>query len=126
MRYFWNAHRKDSKFWLIIGLTALVIFLCTIIGLRAWYNHNLSPVSDSTKSQYFTVVPGDTLHEIAANLAKANLIRSDRAFESYVRGKELHDSLQAGTYTLSPSMSVQQIVSKMVEGDVAKNLLTIL
>jgi UPF0755 protein len=36
------------------------------------------------------------------------------------------DILQAGTYSLSPSMSVSEITDKMVKGDVTKNLLTIL
>ncbi|HEX5448360.1 MAG TPA: endolytic transglycosylase MltG, partial [Candidatus Saccharimonadales bacterium] len=59
-------------------------------------------------------------------LKQDNLIRSTSAFETYVRGNELFSSLQAGTYALSPSMSVQKIVEKLSNGDVAKNLLTIL
>jgi UPF0755 protein len=54
------------------------------------------------------------------------LIRSSKAFETYVRSNELNDKLQAGTYVLTPSLSTGDIVRKMVIGDVAKNLITIL
>jgi UPF0755 protein len=66
------------------------------------------------------------LHQVAFNLKNDGLIRNSRAFETYVRGKHLHDQLQAGTYALSPSMSVEEIVDKFITGDVAKHLLTIL
>jgi UPF0755 protein len=58
-------------------------------------------------------------------LQKQRLVRSGKAFETYVRSNELPGKIQAGTYVLSPSMSVQQMVKKMVSGDVAKHLLTI-
>jgi UPF0755 protein len=77
-------------------------------------------------NQYFTVEPGQALHQISVNLKKEGLIRSSGAFETYVRGKEYADKLQAGTYSLNPSLSVQQVVEKMINGDQAKNLLTIL
>jgi UPF0755 protein len=117
---------KQSRSWLLLGLAALAIFLGGLWALRSWYTISLRPVSSSMTSQYFTVETGSGVHQIAVKLKRANLIRSPKAFETYVRGNELHDQLQAGTYSLRPSMDVQQIVKKMVDGDVAKNLLTIL
>lgn len=96
------------------------------MGLRTWYEHNLSAVSSQAQSQYFTVAQGSSLHQISVKLKSSGLIRSTRAFETYVRSNELHDKLQAGTYSLSPSLSVKQITKKMVDGEVARNLLTIL
>ncbi len=97
-----------------------------IISLRGWYTQNLKPLSSSVSTIYFTVTPGDSLHQIAVKLKSAGLIKNSRVFETYVRSNELHDKLQAGTYSLSPSMSVDRIVKKMTDGEVAKNLLTIL
>lgn len=97
-----------------------------VISLRTWYVQNLKPVSSSAAVQYFTVISGASLHQIATQLKSSGLIRSPRVFETYVRSNELHDKLQAGTYSLSQSMSVEQIVKKIASGDVAKNLLTIL
>jgi peptidoglycan lytic transglycosylase G len=111
---------------LLIPLVLAVLILGGIVGLRVWYSHNLGPVSSITTTQYFTVSSGTSVHQIAANLEQAQLIRSAKAFETYVRGKGYSNKLQAGTYSLSPSMGVAKIAKKMVDGDVAKNLLTIL
>jgi UPF0755 protein len=112
--------------WPMVAIVVVVIFLVGVLGLRSWYTVNLRPVSSSTTSQYFTIESGSGVHQIATNLEKAHLIRSSKAFETYVRSNELYSKLQYGTYSLSQSMSVQQIVKDMVDGDVAKNLLTIL
>jgi UPF0755 protein len=81
--------------------------------------------SSSSQTIYFTVDKGSSVNQIAADLKQDGLIRSVRAFKIYMKGR-VFGSLQAGTYILSPSMSTPQIVSKMVKGDVAKNLITIL
>jgi UPF0755 protein len=111
------------------GLITLVILVLLVFGgvwtLRSWYSRNLQPVSSSQTIAYFTVSPGETRNQIAINLESAHLIRSAKAFENYVRSNEVQN-LQAGTYALSPSMSVKKIVSIISGGEVAKNLLTIL
>ncbi len=103
-----------------------MILAAGVIGLRVWYDNNLRPVSTSTNIVYFSIEPGMGIRQIGDSLKRDGLIQSVWVFETYVRSNELHDKLQAGTYKLSPSMSVQQIVKKMAAGDVAKNLLTIL
>ncbi len=110
----------------LIGATLLVILIAGVWFLRTVYANNLKPLSTSQEIKYFSVAPGNGVHQISVNLQKSKLIRNGYAFETYVRSNELHDQLQAGTYGLSPSMSVQQIVRAMVNGDVAKNLVTIL
>jgi len=117
---------RPSKRLLVILAAVILLLGGGVISLRTWYVHNLSPVSSSASVKYFTVTPGASLHQIAVKLKNAGLIRNSRVFETYVRSNELHDKLQAGTYSLAPSMGVDQIVKKMVNGDVAKNLLTIL
>jgi UPF0755 protein len=87
---------------------------------------NLGPVDPTSTEQVpFTVIKGSTVHEIGVDLKRANLIRSNTAFETYVRGKALFDKLQAGNYTLTRSMSTPKIVDKLTSGDVAKGLITI-
>ncbi len=110
---------------LVLAGVALLIILAVGV-VRVVYTENLRPVSSTYKIVYFTVQPGDSVKIIAANLKSQGLIRNSGAFETYVRGHGLFGELKAGTYLLSPSMSVQQIVKKMVDDDVAKHLLTIL
>jgi UPF0755 protein len=114
------------KFWLPALVAAIILVGGTAVGLRVWYNNNLQPVSSDSQIVFFTIESGSGVHQIAANLEQTNLIRSVSAFETYVTTNKYRDKLQAGTYRLSPSMSVQTIVGKMVEGDVARDLLTIL
>ncbi|MEX0881402.1 MAG: endolytic transglycosylase MltG [Candidatus Saccharimonadales bacterium] len=115
-----------KKFWLIALAVALILVGGTAVTLRIWYSNSLKPVSSSADSVFFTVTPGNGVHQIAVDLQVAGLIRSISAFGIYVTTNGYRDKLQAGTYRLSPSMSVQAIVAKMVKGDVARDLLTIL
>ena len=114
------------KEWVLVITAALVIILGTAWGLRTWYSHSLQPVSHSTQIVYFTVESGENVSQIGKKLKQASLIKSTRAFETYVRSNNLFGFLQAGTYELNQSMSSQEIVSKLTKGEVAKNLLTIL
>ena len=115
-----------KKFWLIALAVALILVGSTAVTLRIWYSNSLKPVSSSADTVFFTVTLGSGVHQIAVELNNSGLIRSVSAFETYVTTNNFRDKLQAGTYRLGPSMSVQTIVAKMVKGDVAKDLLTIL
>jgi UPF0755 protein len=115
----------SSRFFIILAGLFIVIVVGSVATLRLWYTNNLQSVSSDTKTVYFTVESGESKHEIATDLKQHNLIRNQGAFENYLRSNEI-DILQAGTYSLSPSMSVQTIVNKMHKGDVTRNLLTIL
>lgn len=126
-RYKASAKFKSRRRkWLPIILVSLALIIVGVGVIRVVYTDNLKPVSSSHVTKYFNVPSGASVDQIATNLKADSLIRSVGAFENYVRTNELHDSLQAGTYVLSPSMSTQQIVHKMVAGDVARNLITIL
>lgn len=116
---------KTSKLWLAAAITGVVLLLAGVWALRSWYSDNLKPVSSVQQTVYFTVVLGDSRDRIADKLEQQGLIRSATAFKNYIRTNEIQN-LQAGTYALSPSLSVQEIVDKMVNGEIAKNLLTIL
>jgi UPF0755 protein len=115
----------SSRFLILLAGVFIILIVGVVGTLRVWYANNLKPVSGDTKTTYFTVEPGESKHEIATELKQQKLVRSSSAFENYLRSNEI-DILQAGTYSLSPSMNVQTIVEKMHNGNVTKNLLTIL
>src|SRR4051812_8606834 len=117
--------RKLLKTSSLVLAALAVIVIGGVWGLRTWYSNSLKPVSSAQTTSYFTVKTGMSVHDIGAGLQGTGLIRSSKAFETYVRSNVYTDKLQAGTYNLSPSMSTKIIVRKMVVGDVSKNLLTI-
>lgn len=63
----------------------------------------------SQRAVQFVVQPGATARGIAENLAAAGLIGDARLFEAYVRVNGLAPRLQAGSYQLSPAMTIPEI-----------------
>lgn len=120
-----NGKFQRRRFWKPVAISAGILLLVLVVGLRVWYGNNLRPVSDSNAPVYFTVQSGESKNQIADDLQASHLIRNAKAFETYLRSNEI-TILQAGTYILKPSLSAQQIAQMMSTGQVAKNLLTIL
>jgi UPF0755 protein len=58
-------------------------------------------------------------------LEDKRLIRASWAFERFVRGRELGDKLQAGTYKFTQAQGVSDIVDVLTGGKVAVDLFTI-
>lgn len=119
-----RPRRLRHLWWAPLALLAVVLILLGIV----WkiYSQNLKPVSNSQQVQIFTVQKGDALAEIAVNLQKAKLIRSDWAFRLYVTKKGLANQLQAGTYALSPDQGTVKVATVMTKGRVSTQLVTIL
>jgi UPF0755 protein len=124
----WKKYSRSgqARAMVITLLAGLIIIMGGIWGIRTWYAASLKPVSSSTTPVDFSVAGGSSVKQIAAGLQQAHLIRSAKAFETYVRANPFNHNLQAGTYVLNPSLSVRAIVGKMASGDVAKNYVTIL
>jgi UPF0755 protein len=105
---------------IIIG----TLFLLTILFVVFEIYVPVNPFSHETITYTATKGLGDD--EIAKDLEKLRIIRSNYFFRMYVMVSLQHSSLQAGKYNLSPRMSAYQIVKKLAQGDVVKNKITIL
>jgi len=112
----------------ILGVVIVLVVLgvAATLAVRTMYYQRLKPVSNSQQVVMVTIKSGTTSTEIADTLADKGLIRSSTIFQWYIRTKDVRDKLQAGTYALRPSMSVQDIVGVMVQGQVNSDLITIL
>ncbi|HVX23729.1 MAG TPA: endolytic transglycosylase MltG [Candidatus Saccharimonadales bacterium] len=129
MKAYKVPHRSSSRlprriWWLLVGLIVLLIIGAGVSWHR--YDNELQPVSNSQQTQIFTVNSGDSVKVIADHLQAAHLIRSAWAMELYVHSKQLSQSLQAGTYALSPSDGTRAIIATLTKGKVATRLVTIL
>ncbi|MDB5185930.1 MAG: Endolytic murein transglycosylase [Candidatus Saccharibacteria bacterium] len=121
-----GKNRRWPRVVLFLAILFIVASLGTIFAVRKTYVENLHPVSASQKSQLITIPEGSTVKEIGVNLEKTGVIRASWAFEWYVRNNSLRDKLQAGTYTLRPNQSTEEIANILTGGHVATDYVTIL
>lgn len=109
---------------LVVTAILLVALLVAVVMVRSAYYERLKPVSDNQTVVIVTIEKGAPATEIGEQLQKKGLIRSSTIFQWYIRTNNVRDKLQAGTYALRPSMSVQEIVSLLVSGTVKSDLVT--
>jgi len=121
-----RPRRRTFRRLLWVSVFLVVLFVAAAIVVRTMYYHNLQPVSSSQQVTLVTIKTGTTSVEIANMLQDKKLIRSSAVFQWYIRTKDVRDKMQAGTYALRPSMSVQEIVNVLVQGSVKSDLVTIL
>lgn len=122
--------KRQRRPWLRRVLTACAaIFLLLVIltvGIWQYYEETLKPVSTTAGAQTIIVNDGASPVSIADLLHAKGLIRSAWTFETYVRREQVGADLQAGTYSLSASQSVEDIVAQLTHGKVQSQLVTIL
>lgn len=113
-------HKRPTKKMLLwAGVIAVAIIITTLLSSWLWYSIQLSPVSnDSAKLIPVTIASGATPNQIAEQLESAGIIRSAAAFGVYTRLSDTRDTLQAGSYRLTPSESTPDIVGHLVNGTV--------
>ncbi|MDQ5972641.1 MAG: Endolytic murein transglycosylase [Patescibacteria group bacterium] len=122
-----NPRRKRWTITLTIVVVAVILAVIGgVWGARTYYQRNLEPVSSSQTAIVVTIPTGSTVNQIADILKDKQLIRNSRIFTQYVRSQGAQDKLQAGTYSLRPSDSVQAITKILTGGNIVKNLFTIL
>lgn len=127
MKHYNQGHkgRRWPRIWLIILLSLALSLILAVVFIRRTYYQNLRPVSGSQRAVVLTIPSGATVQEIASTLQTKSLIRKTWAFEWYVRNSKLRDKLQAGTYSLNPSQTIQEIVDVLSRGKVDVSKVTI-
>jgi UPF0755 protein len=112
---------------LVIAIALILVLAGATWYVRNMYYNGLDPVTESSqKVKLVTIERGATVDDIASQLKEAGLIRSPWAFKLYVGVHNARDSLQAGTYSFSPSQSVVEIVVQLTRGKVNTDLVTII
>ena len=107
---FWRISRPLLS--VVIGL--VVVGLGVYLGITYAYQHYFSPVDkNSTEQIEFVVEKNSSLNTIAQNLEEAGLVRSGTVFKYYVDFSDMGSDLLAGKFTLSPSMTFDDIISAL-------------
>lgn len=96
-----------------IGLIAIGV----LVSAAAVIIFNFGPADSQQLTKSSFVVPrGQAVSRIAERLADQGLIKSSWAFRLIVKKLSLEDQLQAGSFQLSPSMTLTEIAHKLTEG----------
>ena len=111
--------------WILIAVVTIIIV--AIAGAFVWYRLALRPANAQDTSQVrVSIVEGMSPASIGQMLEDKKLIRSKYAFDIYTRLSGNRSKLQAGTYSLSASESLESVVSDLVSGKVDKLTITFL
>lgn len=105
---------KKRKFW--AGIVACCLFLS--IFLLIFYYQLITPLGNSLEEKIFIIEEGQGLEEIANNLRTETIIKNEWIFVLYIWLLGESENLQAGRYSLSPSMNISAISEKIIKGDI--------
>lgn len=115
--------------FLTILLTALLLAGCGDVAQRVYLQGRAAQLdqaaSDEEAPVRFVVEPGTPARLIGQNLQQAGLISDARLFEAYVRVRGLSTQLEAGSFVLSPTMTLREIVGVLQEARAANIRVTI-
>lgn len=107
---------KKRRLWIYWLVGVLIVFALIGAATGGWYAYNLSPRDSQAARTKVSLPKGAGANQIAEILKDNNLIRSTAAFRVYLELTHTKDKLLAGSYRLSASQSVQQIVDDLVKG----------
>jgi UPF0755 protein len=102
--------------WLLIPLGILLIIVIIVIYMWFDFLGKLEAPDPKGQAQEVIIARGSDAKSIAAQLEKLGLIRDAGAFGWYLRLYGKGNDLKAGTYRLSPSQSVPDIVDMLAAG----------
>lgn len=97
-----------------IALCLLIVVILAITSVFAYYNINMSAVSDDDTLKEVTIEAG-SIESIGITLKENNLIKDVTIFKIYNRLKD-KSNLKAGIYSLSENMTVEEIVEILEKG----------
>lgn len=108
----------------------VIVFLFLICSSMLFYYGCilLEPASellDIKVEKIIFIKPGSTVDKIAQQLSQENIIVDPLVFKLYLRFKGVAEKVQAGHYRLSSKMTLNQIINKLITGDMANYQLTV-
>jgi UPF0755 protein len=112
----------NKNFKIIYGLLFVTLFAVILF----WYEIYVPKDLFASKTINYTAERGTGDDEIAIELQKQDIVKSNYFFRFYVIFSGNHGRLQAGEYILNSNMSTAKIVEKFVKGDVVKDEITII
>lgn len=103
---------------MIKKIFAILLFgLATLFILRIWWSSSIQAFNIQDKqTRIFVLQRNEGVRQVARRLQEEGLIRSKLAFFLMVKSQRAEKNIQAGTFRLSPSMSVEAIIGELSHG----------
>ena len=95
---------------LLVVLASLIVAALSFALLRE-IRRPVDP--EAAEPVEFTIEPGQTAAQVAESLKDVNLIRQPLLFRLMLRERDAADNLKVGSYQLSPSMTMGEIISAL-------------
>ncbi len=107
-----SNNRTKTRFLIVVSVVG-----AGMVFFWVWWRDGISaPDPSDTRPATFSVVAGEGVRSIAANLATNRLIRSPTSFFILVKLLGIERNLQAGDYRLSRSMDAKSIATELTHG----------
>ncbi len=109
-------------------ITLIIILLAMVLSFSACVSEeDLKPIDETSTEAIVVDIPtGSTSIQIGEVLANNGLVKSKGVFAYQAKKRKVEDSMQAGKYELSKSMSVDEMIDKLVEGEIYINTVSVL
>ena len=102
---------------LIFCISAIITLGIFVNGWFAVYDHFLKPMDpDNEATVPFVIEKGNSVTRIAKNLVEQGLLRNQGIFKYMVMFRGVTSDIQYGTYQISPSMTVSEIIDIISSG----------
>lgn len=102
---------------LLAGLLLLLI-VGSVAGAGLWFQKGLGPVDPAGKPVTVDVPQGASTAQVAERLQEAGVIKCALIFRLWVRKEGKDGQIKSGEYELSGQLSAEQILAKLIAGDV--------
>lgn len=100
-------------------LSPFLLLVMFGLGLFLWWsNASKAPNPQDKTTKDFLIVKGEAAFKVAKKLEDAGFIKDELAFRLYTQGTGQEKKIQAGSYELSPSMTLKEIVSTLTKGPI--------
>lgn len=123
-----TPHFNMRRHWLKLAIVFCSISLIglSLFGVHA-YRLFYSPMTiDEQRSVIVNIDKSMSAHSFAHMLKVKNIIQSERLFLMFIRTQGLSKQLKAGVYQIHAGESVQQLLYRVVAGDVLKQSFSII
>lgn len=103
-----------------IAMIAIVVAAAAAAGSVYYIMQQLKPVQPAGSPVIVEIPEGKTSAQITELLEEAGVVRSGTVFAYYLKYKGLGSKFQAGTYEMTPGMTLVEIINKLSSGETVK------